>query len=129
MREIIFRAKKLDTNEWIEGWYLESCFGQWPLLPAIVPHIDAREGHYRAVEINRNTLGQFTDIVDKCGQRIFEGDIIKADNGHIGYVAYEYGMFIKRCKCHPNSFGSTFLGDNETVIGNIYDDSNLIWRL
>ncbi|MFR7854721.1 MAG: YopX family protein [Acutalibacteraceae bacterium] len=33
---------------------------------------------------------------------------------------------IKRCYCHPSSFNTIFYGDNETVVGNIYDNPELL---
>lgn len=76
-------------------------------------------------EIYRETLGQFTGLYDsKNGVRVFEGDIVRADNGHIGYVVFRNGSFVKVCSCHDSI--NTLYGDNETVIGNIYDNPELL---
>lgn len=106
MREILFRGKRSSDNKWVEGYY---------------------DGTHRSGiihlhwydSIDPKTLGEFTGLYDKNGVRIFEGDIVRADNGHIGYVVFRNGSFVKVCSCH-NSV-NTFYGDNEAVIGNVHD--------
>lgn len=65
MREILFRAKVLETGEWIEGFYVGDEH------PFIVPIGDP------AREIEPSTLCQFTGLRDKNGDRIWEGDLIR----------------------------------------------------
>lgn len=122
MREILFRAKTASTHEWVEGYYTKAdTYGVGGRTPN-TPMITNKDGFW--VEINPETLGEYTSIKDKNGKKIFEGDIVLADNGHIGYVVFRNGSFVKGCSCH-NSV-NTFYGDNETVIGNIYDNPELL---
>ena len=67
MREILFRGKRADDNEWV--------FGD---LEHNGNHIPKFVDGYT---IAPSTVGQFTGLTDKNGKKIFEGDIIKSDNG------------------------------------------------
>lgn len=120
MREILFRAKHSDpynTVIWYYGYYERS----------------DKSYHYIVEEngsifpINYRTLGQFTELYDRNNVRVFEGDITRADNGHIGYVVFRNGSFVKLCLCHESSI-NRFYGYDETVIGNIYDNPELLKR-
>lgn len=128
MRAIIFRGKT-DSGQWAEGYYVRA---DWYLYERVThfifsidttlyPHCELSGGE----EIDPKTLGQYTGLTDKNGTKIFEGDILKANNGHTGWVIFRNGRFVKSCHCHPKSFNAIF-GDNETVIGNIYDNPKLL---
>lgn len=117
MREILFRAQTGFERKWVEGYYSKE-----PGYDGFVDVIVQDTGEW--VEVYPETLCEFAGRRDKNGVKIFEGDITRADNGHIGYVVFRDGSFVKVCSCH-NSV-NTFYGDNETVIGNIYDNPELL---
>lgn len=117
MREILFRGKgnkKYNDGGWYYGVPIQCNDGDWQ----ICTNCSKRT-------VVAKTIGQYTGLTDNNGTKIFEGDILKANNGHIGWVIFRNGEFLKRCGCHPNSF-NIFYGDNETVVGNIYDNPELL---
>ena len=80
MREILFKAKRKDNGEWIEGYYAKvkdylterDVHVIFPLDAELFPH-----GEFTgAEEIIPETVCQYTGITDKDGKKIFENDII-----------------------------------------------------
>ncbi|MCM1361968.1 MAG: YopX family protein, partial [Clostridiales bacterium] len=69
-------------------------------------------------------VGQYTGLTDKNGVKIFEGDILEAESGNIGYVMFINGAFMKSC----NSKDMPFLiaSDVNAVIGNVFDNPELL---
>lgn len=70
MREILFRGKRVDNNEWTEG-YLYKIWNKVFLLWGMTGDCPNME------EVIPETVGQYTGIKDDQDVRIFEGDIVE----------------------------------------------------
>lgn len=123
MREILFRAKREDNGEWVHGYYVR--------LPDVagsvnMMHIPARNPDEcnATFYIDPKTLGQFTGLTDKNGTRIFEGDIVEYERKRysINYLPH-YARF---SAVKPNTVFCVFAYQRGEVIGNIYDNPELI---
>lgn len=136
MREILFRGKDLqEQNGWIYGYFYKSDInkreresGKATLIftPDCDTFIYVPEYH-NSWMVKAETVGQYTGMTDKNGKKIFEGDIVKVGNALVrGIFAVEYsGMGA----CFIISCGESryFLGGcNSEVIGNIYDNPELL---
>lgn len=124
MREILFRGKRIDNGEWVQGY---PCRYGWigKEKDYIIP--DYASALYTA-EIDPETIGQYTGIVDKYGMKIFEGDIVwnDYDNGK-GKVEWDNDMakFIITFSTFTIDFDNIY-GDELDVIGNVYDNPELL---
>ena len=151
MGEILFRGKRVDNGEWVEGSLITDVFyrvgeGNKNSIPYIlsVSGIDYDswedlDDDYGLYEVDPDTVGQYTGLTDKNGKKIFEGDIIKIfpdcdylDDYDISKVYSYNGIFC--VDYHVDDFDSTALGFLESyipdcafeIIGNIHDNPELL---
>lgn len=129
MREILFRGKRVDNGEWIEG-YLVKMFCELSIMK-----IDDENVVY---PITPETVGQYIGLTDKNGTKIFEGDILIDDNNWFkGLVVFRHTSISPDFddSCEGSGFyavvqripyrGLTYLCSSK-IIGNIHDNSELL---
>lgn len=144
MREILFRGKRLQGGEWVEGYFYKSdrnkCereSGKAMLIftPDCDTFIYISEAH-NSVMVTSETVGQYTGLTDKNGKKIFAGDIVKTkeygrDCGN-GLNCAGYDTFLVKFDgghyCLTNKNRVFYLTSNSKVevIGNIHDNPELL---
>lgn len=140
MMETLFRGKRTDNNEWVEGCYFYRDY-LW--------HDEEVRRHYilplnygDAYVVDPDTVGQYTGIMID-GERIYEDDIIKL------YSSFDFRFLVQFGEYNKNIGFSNFngigfycerIGSEDFVvplgtlwtssmekIGNIHDNPELLW--
>jgi len=126
MREILFRGKRMDNGEWTYGLITI-------LFRDKEYHIVNRSNESIVYPIEPTTIGEYTGLTDKNGQKIFEGDIICVANamGKNNYpVVCRKGAFWLYDELLIDNEGLDFLASYIPsyieVVGNIYDNPELL---
>lgn len=143
MREILFKAKRIDNGEWIEGslidldidsgyCYIVPPYKKASILPIIFLITD------RMKLVDSETLCQFTGLCDKYGNKIWENDIVKTVSDIYAPVKsglYTTGFALEECNqgfyvdfpdetCLRHELG--YLNNKVEVRGNIFDNPELL---
>lgn len=130
IREVIFRGKRTDNGEWIEGSLLGIDWCDKPSTYSIAPNTPVSVFY----SVIPETVGQYTGLTDRNGTKIFEGDIVhcvsKLDSADM-VVIFECGQFrmILAEKYHEYQTNVGYYDINcfaKEVIGNIHDNSELL---
>lgn len=124
-REILFRGKRVDNGEWVEGNYLAIYTSGLPFSLIMGKNYDDEEKRItNHAAVISSTVGQYTGLTDKNGVKIFEGDIIEYQGKRysINYLKH----FARFSAVKPNTVFCVFAYQMGEVIGNIYDDPELM---
>ena len=124
-REILFRGKRTDNGEWVEGYLCECHHKDTGKYDYAIQEMF--ENGYIMHEVIPETVGQYTGLTDKNGKKIFGGDICKhrsnySGNTVISVVTYTDGHFLALV-CENSGFE---LSEKLEVIGNIHDNPELV---
>lgn len=142
MREILFRGKRADNGEWVEGFYTHKMN---PYTPNGLPikHFILDLAPF-GVDVLPETVGQYTGLTDNNNRKIFEGDIVKCTdtindfefNAVVEFGnpngEYNWGYQLKFISGEESNFDILCWVDmKETgayieIIGNIHDNPELL---
>lgn len=135
MREILFRGKRVDNDEWIIGLFIKDCeiYGYKDEHTYIVTHEHPSScfGSDIYFEVIPETIGQYTGLTDKNGKKIFEGDIVKYE--YKDFRGEKCAIYLDVQYCEMCGFYKPFGDSDDTfasaeveVIGNVFDNPELL---
>lgn len=132
MREIKCRGKSKIDGSWVYGSYVDGF---------IINGVAEANDEYIAIEewtpVVRGTIGESTGLKDRNSKKIYEGDILDCSyiNPMTGkkiekycVIEFEKGNYIAK-KIDSSPYGDMWLRfehDNGIIIGNIYDNKELL---
>lgn len=137
MREILFRGKRKDNSEWVCGNLVElgkESFSDEKRFGICDKAVIVGNGggvlyNLKIIEVDSETVGQYTGLTDKNSGKIFEGDIVLiTGEDEIGKVEWreDDAAFVVACGWLEKSFLKDLWGYDVEVIGNIYDNPEFL---
>lgn len=130
MREILFRGKRIDNGEWVEGLPWKKKYNTNKLFISCFPDKDDNE---EAFVVVHETVGQYTGLTDKNGTKIFEGDILEFSDRlvsvfwhtHLGCWDSNFIKFTDKNNGRDDMSPCRW-GYRAEVVGNIHDNPELL---
>lgn len=126
MRTIKFRGKDRWSEEWHYGnLRVDEIFGRTYIFTPTLA----------CLEVEPVTIGQFTGLFDKNGDKIYEGDILRFGNSPSGVCEVKWNESIAAFCIRfyfEGEIGSRPLGEwvecekNIAIIGNIHDNPDIL---
>lgn len=109
MREILFKAKRIDTGEWVEGYYVYDYKRNTHLILAnvlVCPNcINDRKEDFslQDYEVDLKTICRYTGSTDKNKNKIWENDIVKLilPDGEVRYLQVAFKKITREVLCLP----------------------------
>ena len=122
-RTIKFRGKRIDNGQWVYGFLADSYYIN-----------DVNWVDLSSIEIDPETVGQFTGLLDKNESEIYEGDIIQVDyimatGKHFIGLSYEVRWCIQEgCWTAWDGYTDVALPKPRQILikGNIHDHPELL---
>lgn len=127
IKDIKFKAKRLDNGKWVEGDLIHKNNGVYVYNPQIV---NKRGYSVQSIKVDPSTVCMFTGLKDCKGNEVWEGDMLSnvTNDSPDGIVVFKYGAFCLLAK-NGRDFcvALTYLMSEEEslnrfkVIGNKFD--------
>ncbi|MDU7339330.1 MAG: YopX family protein [Clostridium sp.] len=120
MREILFRGKRLDNGKWVQGYI----FKMWECAYILW---GTTNGIPNMIEVDPETVGQFTGLMNKNETKGFEGDIVSSGSS-IGAIVFNCGKFAIRWIVNKDFWSDTIFVHLPSceIIGNRWDNPELL---
>lgn len=137
-REILFKAKRKDNGEWVEGNLITNERNENQKYIGYI--FDERNGiieDFDLIEVIPDTLCQYTGLTDKNGKRIWENDVVRDKTGDIFRIYWSEQLLNYSAKCVKSTF-SVFISQkwdlgtllksqiDIEVCGNVFDNADLL---
>ena len=144
MREIKFRAKRIDNNKWAYGGLVQAddycIIDQRNELYVEIEYNFRGDTHFfrlSGVMCDKTTIGQYTGLKDKSGKEIYEGDVIRSPLSEdktrphriftIPATQLLWGALVDRKElCYLRLDQDWIYKFGKEVIGNIHDNLELL---
>ena len=122
-REILFRGKRAN-GRWVYGSLVVSK----KIDPAI--YFNISKGAAEVLDwcyVKPDTVGQYTGLKDKNGNKIFEGDIVEFTNLDLPnmVIRFDNGSFML-CEDEYSTYEELRMNYAVEVVGNIYEHPELM---
>lgn len=120
----LFRAKRIDNGEWVQGYYTYYPYGFTSVdkVEHAIRDTVTSEDCNKLYFVDPSTICQCTGIKDKNGKLIWENDILKYQwdgEERIDVIKYQPPIFT-----YSDSFRWSL--NEDKVIGNIFDNPELL---
>ena len=141
MREILFKAKRIDNKEWVEGFLFETQENTYIAYDKQFDDDLFLSPQNIFICIDKDTLCQYTGLTDKNGNKIWENDICRYIDGdengikeetfvvkygrHAELFKINMGFYIDWIKTNYYRCDLVFWTENRNieVIGNVFDNT------
>ena len=133
--DILAKGKRVDTGEWVEGYYCKRKTGHYTDIGFVEEYKDCiitefADGEVAWCDIDNSTICQRTGLKDKNGKLIWENDIVQycdciAENYVITWDADKARFEYRQYGCSMMDFDE-LSGMEVEVIGNIFDNPELL---
>lgn len=126
MREILFRGKIVESDEWVYGSYYGLCRMTNKAGDFGYAHLIRQSNDEPLYRVDPETVGEYTGLTDKNSKKIFEGDIL-SDGDDTYKVVFDEGVFlIENSHYTTGVYVAIHIEKIDEVIGNIHDNPELL---
>lgn len=130
IENIKFKAKRLDDNTWIEGYFYDECGNTYIIEDR---QSESMLNRNEAHQVDPSTVCQFTGLKDCKGNELYEHDVIK----NYPFIPSEIvwseelsGYYLTHAngKIYEKPLGYYLSLGKFIVVGNTYENTNRIER-